>query len=92
MARIVGLTDFGGDFLVIFMSTIFGRILHIVVPAVIAPLKLVKGAFYKAFRVIRQRVAEVKKKLTGNIKEVKIVLCKHRKRKKRDTHETENAS
>ena len=39
-----------GDFLVIFMSTILGRILHLVVGVAAPPLKLVKSAFFKGFR------------------------------------------
>lgn len=81
-----------GDFLVNFMSTILGRILHLVVVVSSRPLKLVKSAFLKGFRGVKAKGVAVKKKLTGNIKEFKIVLCKHQKRKKRDTHETENAS
>ncbi len=81
-----------GDFLVIFMSTILGRILHLVVRTLSVPLKLVKTAFFKGFRGIKRRLAEVKKKLTGDIKEVKIVLCKHKNKKKRDTHESDKAS
>lgn len=81
-----------GDFLVIFMSTILGRILHLVVGVLSVPLRVVKSAFFKGFRMVRDYTERVKKKLTGDIKEVKIVLCKHKNRKKRDTHETDKAS
>ncbi len=81
-----------GDILVNFMSTILGRILHLVVDAVVTPLKLVKTAFLKLFLQLKRRLTAMKKKLTGNIKGFRIVLCKHQNKKKRDTHETENAS
>lgn len=81
-----------GDFFVIFMSTFLGRILHLVVKLIKPPLKLVKTAFFKGFRALRRMVVRLKNKLTGNIKEVRIVLCKHKNTKKRDTHESDKAS
>lgn len=81
-----------GDFLVIFMSTFLGRILHLVVRIITPPLKLVKSAFFKGFRALRRAWEKAKNKLTGNIKEVKIVLCKHKNKEKRDTDETRKTS
>lgn len=81
-----------GDFLVIFMSTILGRILHLVVRVAEPPLKLVKSAFFKGFQSFLLMGLRTKNKLTGNIKGVKIVLCKHRKTKKRDQHESDETS
>ncbi len=83
---------FFGDFLVIFMSTILGRILHLVVTVLAPPLKLVKVAFFKGLNCLRGAVLKSKNKLTGNIKGVKIVLCKHKNRKKRDTYESDETS
>lgn len=81
-----------GDYLVIFMSTILGRILHIVVKVLVPPLKVVKAAFFKTFETLRGVAGNSKNKLTGNIKEVKIVLCKHKNTKKRDRNESDEAS
>lgn len=81
-----------GDFLVIFMSTILERILHLVVRVIKPPLKLVKAAFFKVFRIARRGARGIKNRLTGNIKEVKITLCKHKNTKKRDQHESGEAS
>ncbi len=81
-----------GDSLVIFMSTIINRILYIVVSVMTPPLRLVKMAFFKGFRAIRKNVLAIKKKLTGNIKKVKIVLCKHKNKRKRDSDESEITS
>lgn len=81
-----------GDFLVIFMSTILKRILHLVVCLIKPPLKLVKTAFFKGSRTFRVGALKVKNKLTGNIKEVKIVLCKHKNKEKRDTDESDETS
>lgn len=81
-----------GDFLVIFMSTILGRILHLVVRVVMPPLKLVKSTFSKGFQLLKGAAVRSKNKLTGNIKEVKIVLCKHKNKKKRDIYESDEAS
>ena len=81
-----------GDFLVIFMSTAIEHILHLVVGLVSPPLKLVKRLFFKVFRAVRRGFAGVKNKLTGNIKKVNIVLCKHNKRKKRDSNESGETS
>lgn len=81
-----------GDFLVIFMSTVLGRILHLVVAVVETPLKLVKAAFIKGFRAAERAGCGLKNKLTGNIKEVKIVLCKRNNVKKRDQHESDETS
>jgi len=83
---------FFGEILVNFMSTILNRILYLVVRALDVPLRLVKTAFFGIFRRLKTGWREVKKKLTGNIKGFKIVLCKRKNKKKRDTHETENAS
>lgn len=81
-----------GDFLVIFMSTILERILHLVVGVAAPPLKLVKSAFFKGFRYFEGMASGAKNKLTGNIKGVKIVLCKHIKTKMRDQHESDETS
>lgn len=81
-----------GDFLVNFMSTILGRILHLVVGTLSVPLKVVKSAFFKGFGWIKSGTERMKKKLTGNIKGVKIVLCKRKNRRERDTHEKGEAS
>lgn len=81
-----------GDFLVIFMSTILERILHLVVAVASPPLKLVKTTFFKGFRTMKGVLRRLKNKLTGNIKEVKIVLCKHKYKKKRNTYESDEAS
>ena len=81
-----------GDKLVIFMSTILGRILHLVVRVVMPPLKLVKATFSKGFQLLKGAAVRSKNKLTGNIKEVKIVLCKHKNKKKRDIYESDEAS
>ena len=81
-----------GDFLVNFMSTILGRILHVVVDVVSPLLKLVKTAFFKGFQRFRHMFLEGKNKLTGNIKGVRIVLCKHKNKKKRDLNESGKAS
>lgn len=80
------------DSLVVFMSTIINYILHLVVRLITPPLKLVKCLFFKGFRTVRSRFLFVKNKLTGNIKRVKIVLCKHNKRKKRDSNESDETS
>ena len=71
-----------GDKLVIFMSTILGHILHLVVAIFTPPLMLVKSAFSRVKKALRDVFLQSKKKLTGNIKEVKIILCKHKKQKK----------
>lgn len=81
-----------GDTLVIFMSTIIERILHLVVRVLAPPLKLVKRVFFKGLSAVRRMFACVKNKLTGDIKRVKIVLCKHKNRKKRDSDESGKAS
>ena len=81
-----------GDKLVIFMSTIINRILHIVVSVAEPPLKLVKAAILKGLRVVKGDVSRRKNQLTGNIKKVKIDLCKHKKQKKRDSNESDNTS
>lgn len=76
-----------GDLLVTFMSTILGGILHIVARLAAVPLKLVKRRFGKGFICLRGGLRRVKKKLTSNIKEVRIILCK-RKLKKGKKHES----
>ncbi|MBE5882556.1 MAG: hypothetical protein E7289_09705 [Lachnospiraceae bacterium] len=81
-----------GDSLVIFMSTIIGRVLHLVVWMASPPLKLVKRAFFKGLSVLKRTFDGIKNKLTGNIKRVKIILCKHKNRKKRDSNESGNTS
>ncbi len=81
-----------GDKLVIFMSTILGRILYLVVRIISPPLKLVKTAFLRAFKGFKSGFSRLKKKLTGDIKGVKIILCKHKKQKKREPHESEHSS
>lgn len=78
-----------GDFLVIFMSTLLGRILHLVVKVFTPPLKVVKAVFFKGFHGLRGGILRSKNRLTGNIKEVKIVLCKHKNNKKRDDYESD---
>ena len=81
-----------GETLVIFMSTIIGHILHVVVAVTSPPLKLVKAAYLQCLRLLKEAVLQGKKKLTGNIKSVKIILCKHKNRKKRETNESEHTS
>ena len=81
-----------GDFLVNFMSTILGHILHLVVSVLNVPLKVVKGAFFKGFQWANREMGLFKKKLTGNIKGFRIVLCKRKNRRERDTHEKGEAS
>ena len=68
-----------GNHLVIFMSTIIRQILHLVVRVLSIPLKIVKTAFYKVFCKVKKAVGEQKNKLTGNIKKVNMILCKHRR-------------
>lgn len=77
-----------GDFLVSFMSTILSKVLYIVVRLVSTPLKLVKRGFSKGFRLLQSTSDRVKNKLTGNIKAVKIILCKRKKLKKGKEHES----
>ena len=77
-----------GDSFVIFMSTIIKRILHLVVRLLSPPLKVVKCAFLKGFKALRASGRKIKNKLTGNIKKVKIVLCKHQKSEKRESDES----
>ncbi|MBQ8527403.1 MAG: spore cortex biosynthesis protein YabQ [Lachnospiraceae bacterium] len=77
-----------GDFFVGFMSTIIKRILHLVVLVLSPPLKLVKSAFYKGLNGFKRWWRRSKNKLTGNIKRVKITLCKHKNVKKRDSNES----
>nr|MBQ8253536.1 spore cortex biosynthesis protein YabQ [Lachnospiraceae bacterium] len=81
-----------GDKLVIFMSTILGRILYVVVGFIKPPLMLVKSAFSRGARVVKTGFFQIKKKLTGDIKGFKIILCKHKNEKQRDTHESEHSS
>lgn len=71
-----------GDKLVIFMSTILGHILHLVVAIFTPPLMLVKSAFSRVKKALGDVFLQSKKKLTGNIKGFKIILCKHKKQKK----------
>lgn len=66
-----------GNLFVIFMSTICKRILHLVVRVVGVPLKLVKSWFLKAFSALRKCKNRIKNRLTGDIKGVKMNLCKH---------------
>lgn len=81
-----------GDILVIFMSTILERILHLVGRLISPPLKLVKGAFLKGIHGVCGWFLRRKNKLTGNIKKGKITLCKRKKSKKRDANESEITS
>ena len=66
------------DFLVNFMSTVIRRILDIVVRILSIPLNFVKRPVLKGLRDIRSGRNRLKKKLTANIKEGKITLCKHK--------------
>ena len=66
------------DFLVNFMSTVIRRILDIVVRILGIPLNFVKRPVIKGLRAIRSGRNRLKKKLTANIKEGKITLCKHK--------------
>ena len=66
------------DFLVNFMSTVIRRILDIVVRILSIPLNFVKRPVLKGLRAIRSGRNRLKKKLTANIKEGKITLCKHK--------------
>lgn len=68
-----------GNNLVIFMSTILKRTLHLVVHVLGIPLKLVKGLFLKGFQRAKVCFDRQKNKLTGNIKKVNMILCKHRR-------------
>lgn len=81
-----------GNKLVIFMSTIMSRTLHIVVKVLAVPQKLVKRAFLAGFRYVKQVFLKAKNGLTGNIKKGNIVLCKHlhvqkNSKKKGNSHE-----
>lgn len=67
---------FSGPF-VRFMSTVIGRTLDIVHRLLSVPLNLVKCGFVSAFTWLKKLFLIIKKKLTGNIKEVNIILCKH---------------
>lgn len=60
-----------------FMSTFLRKSLDIVFDLLSFPLNLVKIGILKAFRRTRMCVLGAKKKLTGNIKEFNIILCKH---------------
>lgn len=66
------------DFLVNFMSTVIRRVLDIVVRILSIPLNFVKRPVLKGLRAIRRGRNRLKKKLTANIKEGKITLCKHK--------------
>ena len=66
------------EFLVNFMSTIIRRILDIVVRILGVPLNFVKRPILKGLRAIKSGKNRLKKKLTANIKEGKITLCKHK--------------
>ena len=66
------------DFLVNFMSTVIRRILDIVVRILSIPLNFVKRPVLKGLRAVKGRRNRLKKKLTANIKEGKITLCKHK--------------
>ena len=68
-----------GNILVTFMSTIIKRTLHLVVRVLRVPLKLVKRLFFQGFRRIKKCAGAQKNKLTGNIKKVNMILCKHRR-------------
>ena len=81
-----------GDKLVNFMSTIIRRILYLVAGVVRPPLKVVITAFRGCLRRVKGRLSEGKKKLTGNIKRFKIILCKHKNTKMRKYHESEHTS
>lgn len=81
-----------GEHLVEIMSTIINRIQDMVARFLrwlFRPLKrLINRAWNKWKKHRRKMKKQLKKKLTGNIKEVKITLCKHKKQKdKRDSHE-----
>ncbi len=81
-----------GDSLVIFMSTLIRRILHIVVVVCNPPLMLVKHAILKCSGAMRSLLGGVKKRLTGNIKKSKIILCKRKKCEKRNQDESAHVS
>lgn len=81
-----------GEHLVEIMSTLLNRIQDMVARFLrwlFRPLKwLINRAWNKCKRLRRKMKKQLKKKLTGDIKEVKITLCKHNKKKdKRDSHE-----
>lgn len=82
-----------GEHLVEIMSTIINRILDVVVnilKTLFRPAKrLFKRVSNKWKKEKRKIKKQLKKKLTGNIKKVKIVLCKRKKRKdKRGNYES----
>ena len=60
------------------MSTIIRRILDIVVRILRVPLNFVKRPILKGLRALKSSKNRLKKKLTANIKEGKITLCKHK--------------
>lgn len=66
------------DFLVNFMSTVIRQILDIVVRILSIPLNFVKSPVLKGLRAVKSGRNRLKKKLTANIKEGKITLCKHK--------------
>lgn len=77
-----------GNHIVDFMSTIISYILHLVVRACSVPLKLVKSAFLAALGKVRPPALRLKKQLTGDIKKVKITLCKHNRPEKGKQNES----
>ena len=85
-----------GEHLVEIMSTILNRVLDMVFRAfsfVLRPVKaLTKQMFGKVKRVCKKMKRQAKKKLTGNIKKIKITLCKRKKQTgKRGRYETKNS-
>lgn len=81
-----------GEHLVEIMSTILKRIQDMVcrfLRWLFRPLKrLINRALSKWKKLRKKFKKQLKKKLTGDIKTVKMVLCKRKKRKdKRDSHE-----
>jgi spore cortex biosynthesis protein YabQ len=76
------------NYFVDFMSTILKRILHIVVSVLSVPLRVVKTVFFPVFSRLWGKTCSLKKQLTGNIKKVKITLCKRNKPEKGKQNES----
>jgi spore cortex biosynthesis protein YabQ len=82
-----------GEHLVEFMSTIIKRAQHLVSKVLTVLFRPVKRLYNRALgkwkKHKRKMKKQIKKKLTGNIKKVKITLCKHKKQKdERGNHES----
>ena len=75
-----------GEHLVEIMSTIIKQIQHLVLRALRIMFRPVKRLFNRVLTKLKKEKIKIKKqlkkKLTGNIKKVKITLCKRKKPKK----------